>query len=108
MAAAADRATGEDAEAVAISFVVRIWKQPGMGGERITGWLEEVESGERVAFLGLEQLQATIAARAGVPPGRISRWRDGMRHPLACIRFHLAERRGRVGKRTARQRSNGG
>jgi hypothetical protein len=56
-----DRSVGIDAGSEFVSFIVRIWK-PVQGKQHgCRGWVEEVESGEKTSFLGLNELQKAIS-----------------------------------------------
>lgn len=65
----------EEASPQAVSFVIRIWKQPGPTGVQYRGWVEHVQSGSRTAFLGLDHLPSAIAGYVGLPGTAIPSWR---------------------------------
>ena len=71
----AERAICENAEAEAISFVIRIWKLEGAADADCRGWLEHVQSGQRKYFVGLGQLSSVIATYMGVLVRQRKQWR---------------------------------
>ncbi len=61
-----DLAAGElgiDERSEFVSFIVRVWKPIQGKHHRCRGWVEEVESGEKTSFLGLDELQGILAKR---------------------------------------------
>jgi hypothetical protein len=43
------------------SLIVRFWRPAEGGQQGCRGWVEEVESGEKTPFLGVDQLQRVIS-----------------------------------------------
>lgn len=85
-----NRATPEEPEAQAISFVVRIWKQMEPADPECRGWVQHVQSGQRTFFLGLDRLLSVIAAYVGIPIRRRKWGRNGLKRWRARLARYLA------------------
>lgn len=73
---AIDSPPSDEAGAQAISFVIRIWKEPSPAGPEYRGWIEHVQSGRRAFFLGLDRLPELIATHVGPHTRGNTRWQQ--------------------------------
>jgi hypothetical protein len=54
-----------------VTFVIRFWRETSTGRQRWRGQIEHAQSGERVAFLELEELLGFLhrfGIESGAPP----------------------------------------
>ena len=85
----------DDEHAESLSFIVRIWKPDHCRRTRCRGWVEEVGSGRRMPFLGLEGLLDEIGSHVDVPRHRVCAWWRG----TASKRRRSARSREQIGSR---------
>ncbi|MGC8874176.1 MAG: hypothetical protein ACP5SI_06980 [Chloroflexia bacterium] len=53
-----------------VSFLVRIWREPGSRGWECRGWVQHIQTGTRSYFHGLPGLSKILAAYLGVASGK--------------------------------------
>lgn len=77
----------EETEMQVSSFVVRIWTQPKAAEPEVRGWIEHVQSGERIAFHGWTRMLAVMAAHL---PTTLHKSGES-RNLLKCWRSYVSE-----------------
>jgi hypothetical protein len=80
----------EEAEIQPASFVVRVWKQNGAAASQCRGWVEDVRSGRKTSFLGLDRLPGVIAKYIGLPIRGGGEGRNLLTRWLAHLSAYLA------------------